>query len=202
MKKIISIVAIGYQLLAISFLAQAQYVRPSEQNTSTAYSSPSQLPSNGFADKLSIGGSFGLQFGDYTFIDLEPVLSYHLNNSFMIGVGPVYQYESIAAVVYGYSVTASTYGGRVVAMYFLPDELSKIFIMGEYDVLNLPEPSLYTYQIDRGYITLPMLGIGYKEKVSDKVFFYIYGLWNFNNSPYNPFTNPIINAGVDVGLWH
>ena len=181
---------------------QAQYVRPGDEAVSGG-TTPAQLPDNGFIDHLSLGGAFALQFGSYTFIELEPLLSYHIGQSFMAGIGPIYQYESLEASVYGYGLTASTYGGRVTAMYFLPDDFSKIFIMGEYDLLNIPEPgSLYGYPlIGRGYISLPMLGLGYKEAVSNKVFFCIYGLWNFNNSIYNPFSNPIINFGVDVGLW-
>ena len=178
---------------------QAQYVRPSDETSQTL---PNQLPTNGIADKLSVGGSFALQFGYTTIVELEPLINYHFNESFMIGIGPVYQYLNVQDQVYGYAYTASTYGGRIVALFFLPDELSRLFIMGEYDVLNVPELSFYSYQIDRGYLSLPMLGIGYKEVVSDKVFFSIYGLWNFNNSPYNPFTNPIINFGIDIGLWH
>ncbi len=187
----------------------AQYVRPSDQSTSPPPPGPlAQQPDNSFANHLSIGGSFALQFGDVTFVELEPLLSYHLNESFMIGVGPIYQYQNVSDQLYGYAYTASVYGGRVAALYFLPDDLSKIFVMGEFDALNVPEASLNSYQINRGYITLPMLGIGYKEVISDKFFFCIYGLWNFNNSPYNPFSStsdpavPIINFGMDIGLWH
>lgn len=200
MKKIfaVSLLVISSSLFT---LCNAQYVRPGDQS-STLPGHPTQLPNSGFADHLSIGGAFALQFGDYTFIELEPLLSYHFNQNFMIGAGPIYQYESVLAQVYGYTYSASTYGGRIAALYFLPEDFSNVFIMGECDALNVPEPSLYGYQIERGYISLPMLGIGYKERVSNKVFFCIYGLWNFNNSLYNPFTNPIINVGVDVGLWH
>jgi len=193
---------IGVLFLCATINMQAQYVRPGDETSPTPPGNPTQLPSNGFADHLSLGGSFILQFGLYSIVEVEPLLSYHFNQSFMIGIGPVYQYESLASSIYGYGLTASAYGGRIAALYFLPDDLSKIFIMGEFDVLNVPEPSIYTYQVDRGYLSLPMLGIGYKEAVSDKVFFCIYGLWNFNNSLYNPFTNPVINFGVDVGLWH
>jgi len=195
MKKLTSILF----LLYIAIHAQAQYVRPGD-STSHYTQSPSQIASSGLLNHLSIGGSFGLQFGDITFVALEPLLSYHFNESFMIGIGPVYQYESADAQAYGYSYTSSIYGGRIDALFFLPDELSRVFIMGECDVLNLPEFNAFTYQLSRGNLTLPMLGIGYKEPVTDKFFFCACILWNFNNSPDNPYTNPIINVGLDVGL--
>lgn len=196
---------VGALFLFTAVTMQAQYVRPGDE-TNPSNTPPSQLQSHSFADNLSIGGSFGLDFGQDTYIELEPLLSYHFNQSFMAGIGPIYQYESVTDLLYGYSYSysysTSIYGGRIAALYFLPDELSKIFIMGEFDVLNVPEPGQYTYQVERGYISLPMLGIGYKEMVSEKVFFCIYGLWNFNNSPYSPYINPLINVGLDVGLGH
>ncbi len=196
MKKIIVIVFLA--LSSSLFLPQfcgAQYVRPDMDSSSAG----KPLPPKTFEDNLSLGGSFGLQFGDITFIELEPLLNYHVGEKFMVGIGPIYQYLKVEDPYFG-NYTSSTYGARIAAMYFLPEELSKIFIMGEYDVLNVPEPSLYSYQIERGYLTFPLLGIGYKEEVTDRTFFYVYGLWNFNNSIYNPFSNPIINVGVDVGL--
>jgi len=199
MKKLI-VIALVTLSSSIFTLCKAQYVRPGDETTPVnPTGTPGQLPPKTFGDNLSIGGSFALQFGDITFIELEPLLSYHFNSSFMAGIGPVYQYVNEN---YGYgSYSSSTYGARVAAMFFLPEDLSRVFIMGEWDVLNVPEQSLYTYQVERGYLTLPLVGIGYKEQVSDKVFFSIYGLWNFNNSMYNPFSNPIINAGFDIGLW-
>jgi len=181
----------------------AQYVRPGDNNTSSSPGTPTPVKPPGPMDNFSIGGGFGLQFGDVTFVELEPLLNYHFNQSFMVGIGPIYQYENVdgsfSGTGYGYS--ASSYGARILAMFFLPDELSRVFLMGEYDLLNIPEQNIFPpFQLDRGTIGLPMAGIGYKEPVSDKTFFYIYGLWNFNNSIYNPYSNPIINVGFDFGL--
>jgi len=180
-------------------LCEAQYVRPGDTNWRTQ-PAPMQNPPKTFQDNLSVGGTFGLQFGDVTFVELEPLVNYHFGESFMAGIGPIYQYENVSAQVYGYAYKSSLYGARVTAMYFLPEEFSKIFIMGEYDVINVPEINYY-YQLERGYLTLPFLGLGYKSQVSDKLFFFVYGLWNFNTSYYNPFSNPIINVGFDLGLW-
>lgn len=193
------------KLIGILFLfgamgLKAQYVRPSDANNGAPTGPSSQTPPKGMDDNFSVGGSFALQFGSTTFIELEPLLNYHVGKSFIAGIGPIYQYLNVQDPYYG-NYIASTYGARVAALYFLPEDLSRVFIMGEYDIINVPEPSLTSYRIDRGYLGLPMLGIGYKEPVSDKVFFCIYGLWNFNNSIYNPFANPIINVGFDIGLW-
>ncbi len=181
---------------------QAQYVRPGDGNTTQSnINNPNSKP-GGFGENLSIGGSFGLQFGTYTYVGLEPLLNYHFNKSFMVGAGPIYQYVS-EDFGYGYGrYSSSTYGARITALFFLPEDLDRVFLMGEYDVLNVPEQSFITGQMYRGNLALPMLGLGYKEKVTDKLFFFVYGLWNFNNSVYNPYSNPVIDAGFDLGLWH
>ena len=158
MKKIIGIFFLA---VAVNMHAQ-EYVRPNGQTNNSQPNNTNPPPSQ-FGDNLSIGGSFGLQFGPYTFVGLEPVLSYHFNKSFMFGVGPIYQYLSVDQ---GYGTyTASSYGARVTALYFLPEDLSRIFIMGEYDVINVPEQNQNTGQLYRGNLALPMLGIGYKEPV-------------------------------------
>jgi hypothetical protein len=200
MKKLIVISLFTFTFSLCTSLCQAQdYVRNEGNGQSTQNNS--QAPPSGFGQNFSIGGSFGAYFGGTTYIGLEPLLSYHFNKNFMVGVGTIYQYVSVDEQVYGYAYSSSSYGGRVTALYFLPDQFSRVFIMGEYDVLNVPELSLYTYQVDRGTLAMPMVGIGWKEPVSDKLFFCIYGLWNFNNSIYNPYSNPVINAGFDIGLW-
>jgi hypothetical protein len=202
MKKI---VVISFIILSSSFftICSAQYVRPEDNTTPPPSGTAPAPPPPSALDKFSIGGGFGLQFGTITFIELEPLLNYHINQSLMVGIGPIYQYESWeGSAYYGYAGTSSLYGARVSAIFFLPDEFSRVFIMGEYDIINVTEPRPYNYTVERGNIALPMAGIGYKEPVSDRAFFYIYGLWNFNNTIYNPYTNPIINVGFDIGLWH
>jgi hypothetical protein len=198
MKKLIVI-----SLLALSSSLFAQYVRPNEGGGTTTPGNTTNpaLQSGGFGDNLSIGGSFGLYFGSTTYVGLEPLLSYHFNKSLMVGAGPIYQYVS-EDYGNGYGTySSSTYGARIATMFFLPEDLSRVFLMGEYDVLNVPEQNQYTGQLYRGTLLMPMLGLGYKDQITDKLFFCIYGLWNFNTSYYNPFTNPIINAGFDLGLW-
>ncbi len=200
MKKI---VVISFFALSTSFftLCQAQYVRPSDGPPTTVGSTTNPaLQSGGFGDNLSIGGSFGLYIGNTTYVGLEPLLSYHFNKSLMFGVGPIYQYISEDFGPYG-TYSSSTYGARATVMFFLPEDLSRVFLMGEYDLLNVPEENFNTGYIYRGTLAMPMLGLGYKDQVTDKLFFCVYGLWNFNTSYFNPFTNPIINAGFDLGLW-
>jgi hypothetical protein len=196
MKKII-----GFLLLCFTINAQAQYVRPMGENIPLRRDSLHKAMPN-FWDNVSVGGSFQLQFGTYTYVGLEPLINYHFNSSLMLGIGPIYQYISVNDQYYGH-YSSSIYGARIAGMFFLPGEFSKFFIMGEFDVINLPEiqENIYGYYIEtRGNLGIPLLGIGYKEPITIKLFFTIYALWDFSNSEYSPYSNPLINAGFDLGI--
>lgn len=59
-------------------------------NTMTRYKNPSN---SGFdISKLSLGGNFGLQFGDYTIINISPQLGYDISTKFTLGTGMGYTY--------------------------------------------------------------------------------------------------------------
>jgi hypothetical protein len=53
------------------------------------------LPKKGFQkEKMFLGGSFGLAFGNYNFINISPQLGYRFTNAFAAGIGINGQYLS------------------------------------------------------------------------------------------------------------
>jgi hypothetical protein len=179
----------------LSVTTEAQYVR--FDSTSGQYKPPQ--PYN-FMNHVSFGGNFGLQFGQTTIVALSPLMNYHFTSSIVIGAGPIYQYYKIEDPYYGASYSGSIYGGRVVALAYLPGSLSKIFLMGEYDVINIPYFDTFTYEYSRTTLTIPLVGGGYRQPVGDKMFFTLAALWDLSGSQLSPYTNPIIEAGFDVGF--
>jgi hypothetical protein len=180
-----------------SVMAYGQYVRPGSDSIQSK--SNKEHPKS-FWDDFSIGGGFGLQFGSITYIGLSPLLNYHINKSLSIGVGPIYQYLNINDPPYGAFIT-SDYGGRITAMYSLPGEFSKVFVMGEYDMLEVPDA---TYNSRTDLVTIPLAGLGYRQPMGRNAYFTIAVLWDFaySSSSYyiSPYTNPVFSAGIDIGL--
>ena len=203
MKKVI-----GLLFLFSSLGLSAQYVRPGGESNGTTPPPPPPGQPASFWNKISIGGGFGLQFGTYTYVGLSPLINYHLTDHFMIGAGPIYQYEHVDDPYFG-TYSSSTYGGRIAGTAFLPGELSRVMIMAEYDIINIPVEELnsqgYVVEV-RSNLGLPIVGIGYKEPVSNKLFFYIYIFRDLSNNPASPYyTGPgdlpfQVSAGFDVGL--
>lgn len=152
-----------------------------------------------FKDRLYSGGSFGLQFGNYTNISLLPILGYRVNNKWNVGVGAVYHYIKSG------SISLNNYGGRA----FTQLELFNLF---EGAVLAHAETEILSSEyitVDyNGYYTgnrrriiaLPLAGVGYRQRVSDRASFDILILYNFSEDEANPYNNPVFRAGFNIPL--
>lgn len=169
-----------------------------------------ELPSK-FSDRIFFGGNMGLQFGDITLVDVSPMVGYRITSNVAAGVSLTYKYYHIKKYFYNqytYSfedMTSNIYGGSIFARYYFVENL---FAHAEYEYL------LYSYDDFRPNATgsnfekyartvdVPglFLGGGYRQPVGGRVYFSIMILYNIMESEYSPYSNPIIRAGVSVGL--
>ncbi|GAA4443049.1 hypothetical protein GCM10023091_30820 [Ravibacter arvi] len=147
-----------------------------------------------FADKLRLGGSFGLRLGSYTNINLSPMAGVALTDNFVMGLGATYMY--VRSSYYIPTSNDHFYGARAFARYnFLP----MIHLHAEHEMMNV---SFYNHgygkyqfvdkEFPRRWIHSPMLGIGYTQPLEGKLVRGIHAtlLYNFN---YNNHINPSIN---------
>ncbi|MCJ8166213.1 hypothetical protein MKJ04_15300 [Pontibacter sp. E15-1] len=148
-------------------------------------------------DRMYVGGSFGLQFGTYTNISLLPIIGYKVTDKFSIGTGFVYHYIKYLGSAY------SSYGGRV----FTQLELFSIgdgAVLGhaEVEFLNTKfENQRGTIGNDRTTLTLPLVGLGYRQFISDKASVDMLLLYNANSEVIgNPYSNPVIRVGFNIPL--
>jgi|SRR6185312_2862265 len=181
--------------LSLIVPASAQYVRqdsvPGQHHAPQPYN---------FWNNVSVGGSFGLQFGDVTFVGISPLLNYHFTSSLIVGAGPIYQYYREVDPLYRINYSSSIYGARIAATYYLPDKLHNVFLSGEYDVVNVPYFDIFSYTYSRTSIGIPLVGIGYRQPIGEKSYFIVSGMWDLSNNPASPYTNPLILTGFDFGL--
>lgn len=189
-------------ILLASTVSHGQYVRPDNAPPAPQQVVPAQQP-HSFLDQTSVGGDLSLDFGTITYIVLAPLFSYHLENFAMIGIGPYYQYYSEQDPFPNYS--ASIYGGRVVAMLFLPAPASKIYVQGEYDILDVPD-AYSPLNNARTSIGIPLVGMGYRQQAGNKIYTTFSILFDLSNSVLSPYyiaphtLSPIFTAGIDIGL--
>lgn len=147
-------------------------------------------------DRLYFGGSFGLQFGSYTNISLLPILGYRVTDRFNVGVGAVYHYIKDG------NLTLNNYGGRAFTQVEVVDIGDGALVAhAETEILSREYLIIYsnsTFEKQRKMITLPMAGLGYRQRISEKASIDLLVLYNFNDDLVNPYSNPVFRAGVNI----
>ncbi len=191
-----------YTLLAcftimISFNAYSQSYEESPVNTLK------------FSDRLVYGGSFGLAFGSQTLIDLSPTIGYRLTDQFTIGSGISYKYNQIKDYTLDpntnrwYDYSSNIIGGSLWARYhiienfFAHAELEQLQIHYNYTSVNGTEPSKTSNNVG---VTSVLVGGGYRQPLGNRVSFNIMLLYNLNETDFSPYQNPIIRAGISIGM--
>ncbi len=158
-------------------------------NAEQAKKSAPKPPYN-LREHLFTGGNFGLQFGTITLVDVSPLIGYRITPKLSVALGVTYTYyKDSRPPVY----TQNIYGARLIGRYFIFDNL---FLHGEYEGLN----SKWDYYKKPFILYNLLAGAGYRQSISDRLFFDAMLLWNFNTSVYTPYNNPIIRIGFNIGL--
>jgi len=142
-------------------------------------------------DRLRFGGYLGLQFGTITAIDVSPIVIYQVNKWFHPGIGFSYMYYSDKRFIPEY--TSSYWGPKLFASFYIWQDL---FAQVEYEALNVE----YYDVGGRGFIHNIMLGAGYRQWLGQRAYMMFSILYNFNESIYSPYRNPIIRIGFGVGF--
>ena len=162
-------------------------------------STESNFENQAFHKRLFLGGNVGLQFGTVTLIDVSPSLGCWISSKIAVGLGINYQYYQDNR--WSPSFSTSIYGGNVFARYYLLDNL---FAHIEYQLLNyetlLVDPYGIFNKSGRIFESYYLAGAGYRQELGGTFSMSILALYNFNESPYTLYQNPIFRIGFNIGL--
>jgi hypothetical protein len=183
-RKSMKSIAISITLIFLSFNCFSQ---DSQDTLKTPRKSPKHK--SDFWERVYFGGNLGLQFGNFTVIDISPIIGYKLTEKFSLGGGPSYIYLKDK----NYNYSTSIYGGNIFGRYFLYKDL---FAHTEYEVQN----GDWAGTGRRFNLTNIWVGGGYRQPVGELGSFMILALWNINESIYSYYNNPVITAGFSVGF--
>ena len=128
-----------------------------------------------FKDRFFTGGGFGLSFGDYTNIQLAPILGYKITDWFAGGLGLTYIYI-------GDSFQSDNYLGKKV---FLQGMVYKGFF-------GHVEYETFSRLGEKGSADAILGGAGYRQMVSDKVGIDLMLLLNLNQSATSVYGDPFV----------
>ena len=142
------------------------------------------------------GGSVGLRFGTLTNIEVSPVFGYHINDYLSAGVGGTYQFYNDR--YYNPALRLNIYGGRA---FVRVHPFSMFYLQGEYELLTYKTDVFHpTGQMENIISENVLAGIGYREELSETVHYYLMLLYNFNQTIYTPYSNPVYRVGIEVAF--
>jgi hypothetical protein len=169
-----------------------------------------QEESSGRRGKFFLIPEIWLSFGSSTYIDIAPMVGYHVLDRLAVGLGPHYIYQSTnynSSVPYDNSTHA--YGLKGFARFylvtnaeeFLPINLfSDLFVHAEYEGLSLEESYFVPpYSGEGRYIYQGLLiGGGFSQRIGmyNSVSFTV--LWNVNELSISPYSNPVFRVGFNT----
>jgi len=193
MKHIILILFFG-----ISFLAWGQNDDITyHQDPNVAKNEPKKKENKDFLERISVGGTVGLQIGTYyTFIELSPHAAYHFSDYFCAGIGGSYfyyyyndNYFKVSSHVFGPNVFAEAHFLKYVGVHLTYQALNYE------NIISLTEkPRIWSNNI--------AMGGGYYQRAGG-IAMYCYLLYNFSDRPpkENFYGNPLlIKTGFSISL--
>ncbi|HSV76755.1 MAG TPA: hypothetical protein VLH37_06960 [Bacteroidales bacterium] len=148
-------------------------------------------------ERFFVGGFIGLQFGTQTAINISPIAGFRFTNRLSAGVGGTYQYYNDR--FFGRSFTTHVYGYSLFTRF---NVIPRAFLQAEFEQLSLQsrEERILDQPGERIWETNWFLGAGYRQPLSENVWFNVMVLYNFNENSQAYFQNPIFRFGINVGL--
>jgi hypothetical protein len=178
-----------YIKIKLAFLIVLTALNCSAQDSSMIRKHP---PKERFIDKVFFGGNVGAQFGTITFMEISPLVGYKFTDKIAGGIGATYQYYHYRDKYY--DLETNVYGGRIFGRYLFTDYL---FGHAEYEYLNLEAFDFRRRRVD---VESLLVGGGYIQKLGGNASIVAMILYNFTESVYTPYSNPIIRIGFNIGF--
>ncbi len=164
-----------------------------------------------FRDRLFFGGSFGIVAGDYTDIEIAPLVGYYITPRWAAGIGITYEYYNNK---YHWSdgrsyerYETNIWGGRLFTNYVIVNNVSdwiplgfdfRIFAHVEYEALSY-EKGFYIHDATgRELQNSFLVGGGFRFPMGKRSSMNLTILWNLN-STLNDFygSGPILRLGFN-----
>ena len=172
---------------------------PTKQKRNERYADEDSVQKKFDPSKLRIGGNFGLQFGNYTFVNLSPTVGYiFLKDRLEVGAGPIFIYQSVR-YNYNYRQSYLLYGGDFYTRGYI---WKGIFAQAQYDLINKES----YYKNERINVHHLLIGGGYSTPIGNVGSFYASLMYNVLNNKESVYRGTfgefplIMNVGFGFGI--
>jgi hypothetical protein len=196
---------LGLLLITTVHVAQAQYYKTDTTTRITATPPKKKIDPS----RIIIGGSLGLAFGDYTNINISPLVGYRISQLFAAGINVNAQYGS-ERFTSAYSNTTTQrnqytiFGGGVWGRVY-PLDFLFIHIQPEYNFVSM-KSTYYnndpkTIVTDHYGVPSLLMGGGYSQPVGGRAAFSIMALYDVLQDSRSPYQNGLIlRVGASLGI--
>jgi hypothetical protein len=151
---------------------------------------------------MFFGGSFGLQFGTLTNIQVSPVVGLWVLPRLAVAAGPNFTYYKY------YDEETTMYGGKFYTQFVVLQDLSNILPVGlhtgiflhlEDELLNLESAywQVAPYTSERFTVNTILLGGGMSQQLGQRSFMNIIVLWALQDPGYAIYSNPEIRLSFN-----
>jgi hypothetical protein len=172
---------------------------------SVFYSSFSQNPRQEIPplrERIFFGGSFGMQFGTLTNIQVAPVMGLWVLPRLSIAAGPNFTYYKY------YDDETTMYGGKFYTQFVLLQDLNNVIPVGlhmgiflhlEDEILNLESAYWQTppYSSERFTVNTLLFGGGISQQLGRRSFMNFMVLWALQDTGYAIYDNPEIRISFN-----
>ena len=152
--------------------------------------------------RFFVGGDIGATFGDYTQINISPMIGYRISEQVSTGLQFIYnhswQYINKDQVNQT-TLQSNTYGGNVFIQY---SPISSFYLKGEFEYDSYTNYATTQGTKEDNAVPFIYLGAGYSKSISRYATFNAgikVDVLNNENSPYEDFT-PFFYVGAGVGI--
>jgi hypothetical protein len=152
-----------------------------------------------------------MSFGNSTYIDLSPMVGYHIFDRLVLGLGPHYIYQSVRSTPYYPAYQSHSYGIKGFTRFslltnaeeWLPIKLfSELYVQGEYEGLSLENEYYVPPYTEDGRTMYHgfLVGGGFAQRVGiyNTITFTV--LWDITESSLSPYSNPVFRIGFNAFL--
>lgn len=146
-------------------------------------------------EKIYLGGSFGLSFGTYTYVEIAPEGFYQLTDRLHVGTGVGYTYFADHVN----KVNSYNIGGKVAARFIIVDFL---YAQVEYEGIRYKD-NYFRSQTNTFFDeTRLLVGGGYRQWIGENSFSYVNLFINPDayGSTYFSGINPVLKIGFSFGF--
>jgi hypothetical protein len=152
-------------------------------------------------ERIFVGGSFGLQLGTITDIQVSPVVGIWLLPRLAVAVGPDYRFYKFQ------KIRTNVYGGKAYAQFVIIKNINSFIPLGvntgiffhiEDELLSLEKAYWKDqYATGRFYLNTVLAGGGISQQIGRRSSLNFIVLWALNDSGYGVYSNPEIRVSFN-----